>query len=143
MKLNSEYLWKDYKMIKQSRIYALLQEKTIEIVVLFYILLFLIVGLSMQPIDELVRGLSKIFTASGILISDYMVIGGVGPALVNTSIVGLIGYVLLLYNGVVLRGISIADRKSTRLNSSHVAISYAVFCLKKKKEHLDVAYDIS
>src|SRR5690625_7120378 len=26
----------------------------------------------------------------------------------------------------------IADRKSTRLNSSHVAISYAVFCLKKK-----------
>src|SRR5690625_5742354 len=27
------------------------------------------------------------------------------------------------------------DRKSTRLNSSHVAISYAVFCLKKKKMH--------
>src|SRR5439155_22750707 len=28
---------------------------------------------------------------------------------------------------------SFRDRKSTRLNSSHVAISYAVFCLKKKK----------
>src|SRR5436309_11015409 len=27
------------------------------------------------------------------------------------------------------------DRKSTRLNSSHVKISYAVFCLKKKKEY--------
>src|SRR5690625_6226464 len=27
------------------------------------------------------------------------------------------------------------DRKSTRLNSSHVAISYAVFCLKNKKQH--------
>src|SRR5438067_10599139 len=27
----------------------------------------------------------------------------------------------------------IQDRKSTRLNSSHVSISYAVFCLKKKK----------
>src|SRR3989442_2786912 len=27
-----------------------------------------------------------------------------------------------------------ADRKSTRLNSSHVRISYAVFCLKKKKD---------
>src|SRR3989442_7954917 len=27
-----------------------------------------------------------------------------------------------------------ADRKSTRLNSSHVRISYAVFCLKKKKQ---------
>src|SRR5690625_6202163 len=28
------------------------------------------------------------------------------------------------------------DRKSTRLNSSHVAISYAVFCLKKKNKQL-------
>src|SRR5207253_3831569 len=28
------------------------------------------------------------------------------------------------------------DRKSTRLNSSHVAISYAVFCLKKKKQRI-------
>src|SRR5699024_12545197 len=27
-----------------------------------------------------------------------------------------------------------SDRKSTRLNSSHVSISYAVFCLKKKKQ---------
>src|SRR5439155_10849299 len=33
-------------------------------------------------------------------------------------------------SGGVLLGM---DRKSTRLNSSHVAISYAVFCLKKKK----------
>src|SRR5205814_10490978 len=29
------------------------------------------------------------------------------------------------------------DRKSTRLNSSHLGISYAVFCLKKKKRHYD------
>src|SRR3712207_7376021 len=29
-----------------------------------------------------------------------------------------------------------ADRKSTRLNSSHANISYAVFCLKKKKDYL-------
>src|SRR5688500_19169914 len=28
-----------------------------------------------------------------------------------------------------------ADRKSTRLNSSHLVISYAVFCLKKKNKH--------
>src|SRR5207253_4514859 len=31
-----------------------------------------------------------------------------------------------------LPNLPIGDRKSTRLNSSHVAISYAVFCLKKK-----------
>src|SRR6266540_5579150 len=29
---------------------------------------------------------------------------------------------------------SLGDRKSTRLNSSHITISYAVFCLKKKKK---------
>src|SRR5690606_40768563 len=34
---------------------------------------------------------------------------------------------------LVLDLLSAADRKSTRLNSSHVKISYAVFCLKKKK----------
>src|SRR5437868_11709994 len=32
---------------------------------------------------------------------------------------------------------SAKDRKSTRLNSSHVSISYAVFCLKKKKKTQD------
>src|SRR5690349_23388930 len=31
-------------------------------------------------------------------------------------------------------GEEVEDRKSTRLNSSHVEISYAVFCLKKKKK---------
>src|SRR2546426_4018380 len=32
------------------------------------------------------------------------------------------------------QGIGVRDRKSTRLNSSHLVISYAVFCLKKKKK---------
>src|SRR5437870_6671297 len=32
------------------------------------------------------------------------------------------------------------DRKSTRLNSSHVAISYAVFCLKKKIHQLKIIF---
>src|SRR5258708_20841780 len=36
----------------------------------------------------------------------------------------------------VLAGHFNADRKSTRLNSSHQIISYAVFCLKKKKKKL-------
>src|SRR5690625_5709618 len=39
-----------------------------------------------------------------------------------------------MYSGALpgyLLGSLLADRKSTRLNSSHVAISYAVFCLKK------------
>src|SRR5205814_8971939 len=32
------------------------------------------------------------------------------------------------------RRVEVRDRKSTRLNSSHLGISYAVFCLKKKKQ---------
>src|SRR5207249_12334922 len=32
------------------------------------------------------------------------------------------------------------DRKSTRLNSSHVSISYAVFCLKKKKSAVELTF---
>src|SRR3712207_8284586 len=34
------------------------------------------------------------------------------------------------------------DRKSTRLNSSHANISYAVFCLKKKNNHVDQNLDV-
>src|SRR5256885_907337 len=37
--------------------------------------------------------------------------------------------------GYDLEGSALIDRKSTRLNSSHLVISYAVFCLKKKKPH--------
>src|SRR3712207_7797958 len=35
---------------------------------------------------------------------------------------------------LVIRAERLVDRKSTRLNSSHANISYAVFCLKKKKQ---------
>src|SRR5438045_5332278 len=38
-----------------------------------------------------------------------------------------------------MRGAS-RDRKSTRLNSSHLGISYAVFCLKKKKKKKEKIY---
>src|SRR5690625_6556754 len=44
---------------------------------------------------------------------------------------------LIIFQGAIFHqgftGVPPVDRKSTRLNSSHVAISYAVFCLEKKK----------
>src|SRR2546422_5218501 len=40
-------------------------------------------------------------------------------------------------------GVPERDRKSTRLNSSHGYISYAVFCLKKKKNTSDIAHAAS
>src|SRR5690554_7786978 len=39
-----------------------------------------------------------------------------------------------LSGGIAKFVLKVRDRKSTRLNSSHVRISYAVFCLKKKKK---------
>src|SRR3712207_8073652 len=48
-----------------------------------------------------------------------------------------VGLVLVPRADVVVRGVVVvADRKSTRLNSSHANISYAVFCLKKTQKQL-------
>src|SRR5256885_11605492 len=43
--------------------------------------------------------------------------------------------------GSDLRARGHGDRKSTRLNSSHLVISYAVFCLKKKKKKIERIQD--
>src|SRR5438067_9121306 len=45
----------------------------------------------------------------------------------------MLGAAALSLTDLLLAGARL-DRKSTRLNSSHVSISYAVFCLKKKKK---------
>src|SRR5438105_11903015 len=45
--------------------------------------------------------------------------------------------------GVIVKDLPPGDRKSTRLNSSHEWISYAVFCLKKKKISKDFVGDYS
>src|SRR2546426_6145647 len=50
-----------------------------------------------------------------------VILGGVFPAAID--------FFIVLNDAAAL----ILDRKSTRLNSSHLVISYAVFCLKKKK----------
>src|SRR2546422_6022228 len=55
---------------------------------------------------------------------------------------------LLDPNAVRRSGVSVQimlgrDRKSTRLNSSHGYISYAVFCLKKKKKHENKAQHVN
>src|SRR3989442_7724216 len=45
-----------------------------------------------------------------------------------------LGVAAVVLGGALALVPRIGDRKSTRLNSSHVRISYAVFCLKKKKK---------
>src|SRR2546429_3192061 len=46
----------------------------------------------------------------------------------------LVGLFVLIAGAVLVATVFALDRKSTRLNSSHGYISYAVFCLKKKKK---------
>src|SRR5690554_7254034 len=58
----------------------------------------------------------------------------------DVTVVGRVEWAVLLQHvereDDILRHdrLAVIDRKSTRLNSSHVRISYAVFCLKKKKK---------
>ena len=85
-----------------------LEHKILERIIFFYTLLFIFVGLLMQTPQELLTGMVEIITSSGILISDYMVIGGIGPALVNGGLVGLIGLILIKINKVPMVGASIA-----------------------------------
>jgi len=59
-----------------------------------------------------------------------------GSDTANITTTANISGAYILGNGSQLTGITAVstDRKSTRLNSSHRCISYAVFCLKKKKK---------
>src|SRR2546426_6662852 len=63
---------------------------------------------------------------------------GLGRGAINNSIWGQDGhaypYLAPLWSNPRFRALIKPDRKSTRLNSSHLVISYAVFCLKKKKK---------
>src|SRR5690606_40771322 len=58
----------------------------------------------------------------------------------KVTLCGILGCFFAMYTGQRRRRMKrmypLKDRKSTRLNSSHVKISYAVFCLKKKKNLL-------
>src|SRR5256885_11532786 len=53
---------------------------------------------------------------------------------VQTALQGLLKDPNKLIRGATLSALQRIDRKSTRLNSSHLVISYAVFCLKKKNK---------
>src|SRR5436309_9712138 len=57
-----------------------------------------------------------------------------GAAVAQMSRAALVKQSDIIFIGTVTQVGLFQDRKSTRLNSSHVKISYAVFCLKKKKK---------
>src|SRR5947207_13852730 len=62
-----------------------------------------------------------------VIVGELLTPHGAGDLTVRVPQPGLLDYPTAGGQGLAL------DRKSTRLNSSHTVISYAVFCLKKKK----------
>src|SRR5207253_11219591 len=82
-----------------------------------------------QDPDELAR--VALERTHGIARSVHSLSYRLHPA--KLQLIGLVSALSSLRHELARADLEITDRKSTRLNSSHVAISYAVFCLKKKK----------
>src|SRR3712207_8100955 len=74
------------------------------------------------PYTTLFRSGCGVQTGAGTVINGLRPRPGTSIAILGTGAVGM----------AALLGAVVSDRKSTRLNSSHANISYAVFCLKKK-----------
>src|SRR3712207_8468036 len=86
------------------------------------------------PYTTLFRSVSKLGFVSG----EVGVAVGVGVGVaVGVLVAVALGVGVSVGRAVGISvpvGVTVGDRKSTRLNSSHANISYAVFCLKKKKK---------
>src|SRR5690625_2091973 len=120
-------------------------------------------GLFQDTSAEIMDKMLSIHVKAPMLISKFllpaMIQQNSGSIIVISSIWGSVGasnevvystvkgaqnsFVKSLSKEIAVSGVSVnavspgfMDRKSTRLNSSHVAISYAVFCLKKKKQQI-------
>src|SRR5438045_7612667 len=62
--------------------------------------------------------------------------GPLGDVIAPNQILACFNGKTRAYYPATCLAVETGDRKSTRLNSSHLGISYAVFCLKKKKKNL-------
>src|SRR5437773_5024551 len=72
---------------------------------------------------------------STLSLHDALPISAVARRVSGSVLVPTSSSAALTPSGTIARAWA-ADRKSTRLNSSHITSSYAVFCLKKKKDQL-------
>ena len=72
------------------------------------LVILLMIGIFIQDMPALLEGLQSIFTNPSVLITDYMVIGGLGPAITNAAIVGLSGILVIKLNKLPMNGVAIA-----------------------------------
>lgn len=70
---------------------------------------FMAVGLVLQPIDEILLGITRIFEEPDFLITDYFVIGGVGAAFLNAGVITLISIGILYVLGKEVSGHTITS----------------------------------
>src|SRR5690606_13144670 len=85
--------------------------------------------LEYRPIDQIPGG----FPLPNLNMFTQFEFGQISPYVFTALTLAFLGAIDSLLTSVVADNLTKTDRKSTRLNSSHVKISYAVFCLKKKK----------
>src|SRR2546430_9016316 len=81
--------------------------------------------------DELIKRDERDLSHFGYAQELFRTMGGFSNFAISFSIISILTGAVTLYGDGLAKG----DRKSTRLNSSHSQISYAVFCLKKKKNN--------
>src|SRR5438034_7471093 len=85
-------------------------------------------------IATMVAGVSAKSFAPAERLSAYKLIGAIQRVLVGPGAMAVLLSGLVLSMPYMKQGAVPGDRKSTRLNSSHTVISYAVVCLKKKPQ---------
>src|SRR5947208_3653908 len=92
---------------------------------------FFLAGMALSIVFDLQRAV-----AGSLYFADLLG-AAIGAVLVTALLHALGGEAALLTAAIApaIAAVLMTDRKSTRLNSSHQIISYAVFCLKKKKSH--------
>ncbi len=78
------------------------------IVLVLIAVTFILFGLSVQPIASVLRGIVAIVVEPAILITDYMAVGGIGAAFVNSGLLMLVSLVMLLLLKVEIGGVSVA-----------------------------------
>src|SRR2546422_2475395 len=100
---------------------------------------FFINGSQQDPVKEIMR------LTDGRGVDAFFEMSGAQPSFEEGFKVLRPGGTAILFGLPSKKNLESLDRKSTRLNSSHGYISYAVFCLKKKKKHYSriVVFDSS
>lgn len=83
-------------------------ERTKMAIVIAYGLVLILFAVLTTPVTQLGKGMANILTSPGLLLTDYLVVGGIGAAFLNAGLVFFIGIILVYFNKVKVTGPIIA-----------------------------------